>query len=169
MLKLEGDLKNADQVWILARTCRRLWTDFRDELMPLAQKGKLRLLLLDPEGYALGLTAKSAIWDRPNDRYRLQRNVMHFLEGLEAFCREDGLDKFVRTIDYLPAWTLILINPGSEGGVIDGGRIYVEMSTYRSHPRKRPSFTISSDNDYDLFSEFRDEYNKMWDEAMEAW
>lgn len=169
IFELEGDLKNADRVWILARTCRRLWTDFSDELMPLAQKGKLRLLLLDPEGYALGLTAKSAIWDRPDDGYRLKRDVMRFLEGLEDYCQKDGLDKFVRKIDYLPAWTLILVNPGNENGVIDSGRVYVEMATYRAHPRKRPAFTISSDNDYDLFSDFRDEYNKMWNEAAEAW
>jgi hypothetical protein len=167
--ELEGDFKNADQVWILSRTCRRLWTDFRDELIPLVHKGKLRILLLDPEGYALGLTAKSAIWDRPEEGYRIRNDVAHFLQGLEAFSQQNGLGKFVRKIDYLPAWTLILVNPGGESGVINSGKIYVEMATYRAHPRKRPCFTILSDKDYDLFSEFRDEYSKMWDEAKDAW
>jgi hypothetical protein len=167
--ELEGDFKNADQVWILSRTCRRLWTDFRDELVPLVQKGKLRLLLLDPEGCALGLTAKSAIWDRPEEGNRVRSDVAHFLEGLEAFSQQNGLGRFVRKIDYLPPWTLILVNPGGEGGVINGGKVYVEMATYRAHPRKRPCFTILSDKDYDLFSEFRDEYSKMWDEAKDAW
>jgi len=64
---------------------------------------------------------------------------------------------------------LILVNPGDENGVINDGKAYVEMSTYIAHPRKRPCFIISSDKDYDLFSEFRKEFCKMWDGAPGAW
>jgi len=102
--ELESDLRKSDQVWILSRTCRRLWGDFRDELTPLARKGELRLLLLDPDGHALGLAANPATWDRPEDRDLARQNVTHFLDSLQGLCQQHGLDKLeVRKIDYLPA------------------------------------------------------------------
>lgn len=167
--ELEDDLKHADQVWILTRTCRRLWSDFEDQLVPLIERDKMRLLLLDPNGHALSMTSMSVIWDRPEDGYNPGSDVARFLRGLQSFSQRGGLNSFVRKIDYLPAWTLILVNPGSESSVTNGGKIYVEMATYRAHPRKRPCFTILSDQDVDLFSDFCDEYRKMWDRAIPAW
>lgn len=167
--EIENDLKIADQVWILSRTCRRLWLDFSDELKPLAQKGKLRLLLLDPNGHALGLAAQSTDWDSPEDRDHNRANVVQFLKYLEGFSQQKGLGQFVRTIDYLPAWTLILVNPLGKGGSANGGKIFVEMATYRANSRKRPCFTILSDKDYDLFYEFCEEYSRMWQVADPAW
>jgi hypothetical protein len=170
MTELEEDLRRADQVWILSRTCRRLWADFSDELTLAAQRGGLRFLLLDPEGHALGLTVKSTTWDIPGDGELLRQNVKHFLNSLEALCQDNALNKLsVRKIDYLPAWTLILVNPGDGSDVVDNGKAYVEMATYRAHPRKRPCLTISSDKDYDLFCEFREEFSKMWERATAAW
>ena len=167
--EIKRNLKAADQVWILSRTCRRLGLDFTDELEPLAQRDKLRLLLLDPKGHALGLTAQSTKWDSQQDRNHMRTNVVQFLKYLEDFSQENGLGQFVRTIDYLPAWTLILVNPIAEGSTAGGGKIYVEMATYRADSRERPCFTVLSDNDYSLFSEFCEEYSRMWQEADPAW
>jgi hypothetical protein len=167
--ELEADLKHADQVWILTRTCRRLWSDFEDQLVPLIERDKMRLLLLDPNGHALRMAYMSAFWERDEGGQNPGSNVGGFLGWLEASSQASGWRRFVRKIDYLPAWTLILVNPGSESGISNDGKIYVELATYRAHPRKRPCFTVFSDQDLDLFSEFCDEYRKMWDKAIPAW
>jgi len=167
--ELEADLKHADQVWILTRTCRRLWSGFEDQLVPLIERDKVRLLVLDPNGHALRMAYMSAFWERDEGEQNPGSNVGGFLRWLEDSSLASGWRQFVRKIDYLPAWTLILVNPGSKSVVSNDGKIYVELATYRAHPRKRPCFTILSDQDFDLFSEFRDEYDKMWDKAMPAW
>ena len=94
LAELENDLKHADRVWVLSRTCRRVWSDFNRELEGVAQKGELRFLLLDPTGHALGLTTEPATWDKPEDRDLLRRNVERFVSFLQELCEKNGLHQF---------------------------------------------------------------------------
>ena len=162
---LSQRLLQTDEVWILSRTCRRLWTDYGDELQTIARRGGLRLLILDPNDGALNMVARSAAWQRPGDGERLKTDVEQFVNRLEHIQGTLRLNHFeVRLIDYLPAWTLILINPNKSDGIV-----YVELATYRSHPRKRPSFVVERGVDYDLFDQLRSEFEEMWNSTQPAW
>lgn len=158
-------LATADEVWILSRTCRRIWSDYQEELRTVAQRGGLRLLLIDPSDGAVEMVARSAIWQQPDDGAMLKLDIERFLDRLERIQGTVRLNKFeVRVINYLPAWTLILVNPGRSDGVI-----YVELATYRSHSRKRPTFAVRCGYDNDLFEQFRYEFEQMWNDAQPAW
>jgi hypothetical protein len=163
--ELSKRLLQADEVWILSRTCRRLWTDYGDELQTIARRDGLRLMILDPNDGALNMVARSAIWQQPGDGERLKSDVEQFvnrLNNIRGTLRLNGFE--VRLIDYLPAWTMILINPRQNDGII-----YVELATYRSHPRKRPSFAVECSVEFDLFDQLRGEFDEMWNRAQPAW
>jgi hypothetical protein len=163
--ELSSHLLQADEVWILSRTCRRLWTDYEEELRTIAARNGLKLLLLDPNNGALKMISKSAVWQQPGDGDRLKSDVEQFITRLERVRGTLRLDKFeVRLLDYLPAWTLVMINPHKDSGVI-----FAELATYRSHPRKRPSLKVECGVDYDLFNHLRYEYEEMWNSARSAW
>ena len=155
-------LGQADHVWILSRTCRRVWADNEEELQTVSKRGGLKLLFLDPADGALGMVAKSAVWDQPGDGQRLKSEVEHFIQLLKLVQERLSLDKLeIRLIDYLPAWTLILIDPDKDDGVI-----YVELATFRSSSYKRPSFIVDSRTDHTLFEQFRDDFKEMWNRAQ---
>lgn len=165
MQELSRRLMQADEAWILSRTCRRLWGDYQEELQAVAKRGGLRLLFLDPDNGALDMVARSAIWQQPGDDERIKTDVRHLINHLEYVQAKLHLNELaVRLIDYLPAWTLILINPRKNDGII-----WVELATYRSHPRKRPSFVVECSLDNDLFGQFRAEFEQMWQDAHPAW
>lgn len=165
MQKLGSRLMQADDVWILSRTCRRLWYDYQEELQAVAKRGGLRLLFLNPDNGALDMVTRSATWQQPGDGERIKADVDYFVSRLEHIQTHLHLNELaVRLIDYLPAWTLILINPRKNDGII-----WVELATYRSHPRKRPSFMVECSLDNDLFDQFRAEFEQMWQDAHPAW
>lgn len=163
--EINRGLTQADEVWILSRTCQRLWVDYQDELQNIARRNGLKLLLLDPSNGAFNMIEKSTIWQQPGDGDRHKIEVSHFVSRLDCVRKTLELNNFeMRVIDYLPAWTLILINPRRNDGVV-----YVEMATYRAHSRKRPSFVLNCDLDNHLYDQFRNEFEQMWDDAKPAW
>ncbi len=165
MKELSDHLLQADEVWILSRTCRRLWSDYEEELRTIAARNGLKLLFLDPSNGALKMISKSAVWQQPGDGDRLKSDVEQFITRLERVRGALHLDKFeVRLLDYLPAWSLVMINPHKDTGVI-----FAELATYRSHPRKRPSLKVECGVDYDLFNQLRYEFEQMWNSARSAW
>jgi len=165
MHEISGHLMQADEVWVLSRTCRMLWKDYQVELQVVARRDGLKLLFINPDDGALDMVAKSAIWWQADDGKRLKADVEHFVRRLKLVQEKLDLDKLeVRLIDYLPAWTLILINPRKDDGVI-----YVELATYRSHSRKHPGFLVKCCSDASLFYQFRDEFEQMWNDAQLAW
>lgn len=111
------------------------------------------------------MITRSAIWQQPGDGERLGTDVEYFVNRLRLIQKTLHLNRLaVRLFDYLPAWTLILINPRKNDGVI-----YVELATYRSHPRKRPSFMVERGLDNDLFDQLRNKFEQMWQNAQPAW
>ncbi len=159
MPDIDRRLGVSHEVWILSRTCSRIWQDFNDEFKRLLSDntGTLRLMMVDPEDGAVKMIVNSAEWDDSNNVDLWQRNSRDFLARLAHF--QNGRFQ-IRTIDYLPAWTLMLIDPLSASGVI-----YVELSTYQSNSRNRPTFVLEARRDEHLFQTFRGEFEAMWARA----
>lgn len=99
------------------------------------------------------------------DGDRLKSEVLYFITRLEHMQGILRLEKLrVRLIDYLPAWSLIFVNPTKDNGVV-----YVELATYRSHPSRRPSFAVRRNVDYELFQQLYVDFEQMWQDAIPAW
>jgi hypothetical protein len=171
MQNIRADLGQADEVWILSRTCRRLWSDYQEELRRVARYAQsaavdelcgLRLLFLDPENGALDMVSRSAEWSRPEDSQQLKGSVESFIEYLVGVQEHLNFDcRFeVRVIDHLPAWTLIFVNPRKDDGVV-----YVEMATYRSPSLVRPCLVVQRDKDNAVYRMLLEDFELMWKAA----
>lgn len=162
--EIEQRLLLAQEVWILSRTCTHLWQDYNDQFMRLLSdgRGNVRLMLVDPNDGAVKMIVRAAEGFERSTNVDLRRaNIEDLLTRLARLRSQIGEKSLqVRTIDYLPAWTLLLIDPLSGAGVV-----YVELATFRSNPRNRPTFSLIADKDKKLFEQFRTEFETMWNRA----
>jgi hypothetical protein len=154
----------AKEVWVLSRSCIRIWEDYHDQFTELLgdDKGIVRLMLVDPNNGAVKMLVKNSMGFEHFDAFNLlQTDINGFLARQAWLCSQpEGKNLQVRTIDYLPAWTLIIIDPGSDRGVI-----YVELGTYCAKSRGRPTFSLMADGDTQLFQLVREEFETMWKHA----
>lgn len=163
--EISNCINKAQEVWILSRTCREIWRKDNKHLRELPNRKGLRLLFINPEKRALDIVVRTTEFRLPGDQDRTREDVTLFVERLRRFQLSENLSNFeVRLIDYLPAWTLIFINPNGRNG-----RIYVELATYHSNWDDRPTFMVERNKDGDLFYHFCNEYKKMWNDATHAW
>jgi hypothetical protein len=176
MDEIETRLASAKEVWILSRTGARFWQDYHDQLQGLLdRKGAIRLLVVDPCDGALRMIADSvelarsrdvpglrAIPANSSDRVTLLRaqvdDFVGYIANLSSQISKGRLA--LRMIDYLPAHTLVILNGSSEQGII-----YVELGTFHSDGRNRPTFSLIKTKDKRLYTLYYDEYQAMWDSA----
>ena len=163
--EIDQRLGLAKEVWILSRTCIRLWWDYQDQFMKLLSDGQhvVRLMLIDPDDGAVKMMVENSRGFGHFDAFsQLQADIKAFLAQQAWLCSQpNGKSLQVRTIDYLPAWTLIMIDPRSDTGII-----YVELGTYCANSRKRPTFSLLASRDTQLYRLFREEYETMWSHAQ---
>jgi hypothetical protein len=140
----------------------------------LDQKGTIRLMLVDPRNGALQMMADNTelarlheisgqftrIPENSNNRLdRLRGQVQDFVEYITHMSKQVGKGRLaLRIINYLPAHTLVIINGKSEQGII-----FVELGTFRSNGRSRPTFCLFKAKDKQLFDLYYDEFLAMWD------
>lgn len=150
------------EVWVLSRTCAGIWWDFKEQFEQLLSDDYsiVRLMLVDPDGSAVQMIADSAMGISDCDL--LRKNIKSFfVELAELQPRfKGGLE--VRVLDHLPAWTLLLIDPKDDRGVI-----YVELAAFRANCQKRPTFRLVKKADKEWFERFQEEFEVMWDRAQE--
>jgi hypothetical protein len=175
---IEASLASAKEVWILSRTCTRLWEDYQVQLQGiLKNKGAIRLLLVNPHNGASEMIANSTEMDRrleingiflkqmPTDYnnrlVQLRAQVEDFVGYISNVSEQIGNEHLaLRMIEYLPAYTLVIINGGSEKG-----KIFVALGTFRSNSRSRPMFSLCKLRDKRLFTLYYEEFKAMWDAA----
>jgi hypothetical protein len=179
MEDIETNLASANEVWVLSRTCTRFWEDYRNLLQGILDRnGCIRLLLVDPHNGALKMIANSIELARSRDvagqRFLkvipadgtnrlalLQAQVEDFVKYVAGYSSQVGAERLaLRMIDYLPAHTLVIVNGASEQGVI-----FVELGTFHSDGRSRPTFSLRRIKESQLYSLYIDEYQAMWEYA----
>jgi len=180
--EIEANLASAKEVWILSRTCVTFWEDYTPQLKHvLDRKGSVRLMLVDPSNGALRMIAKSAKFVRAHDMNKgqfstvtldngfdrlfvLRARVNEFIEYITKYrlqIQKGNLD--IRTVDYLPSQTLVIINGRNEHGMM-----FVELGTFQANKRNRPTFFLQKSENKELFSLYLNEYEVMWASAKQA-
>ena len=161
---IEHRLWLAREVWILSRTCTRLWEDYNEQLMRLLsyEEAVVRIMMVDPNDGAVKMIVGAAEGFEHTADLDLRRatieDLLRQLTKLRSRLKAKNLQ--VRTIDYLPAWTLVMIDPLS-----DKGTIYAELATFRANSRNRPTLSLDAERDGRLFQVFRAEFEAMWERA----
>ena len=178
MEDIESQLNSANEVWVLSRTCTRFWEDYQTQLQKIIdRKGSLRFLLVNPGNGALRMIAdsvelirnhelsgkfKQVTQENASNRLALLRGrIEDFVQYITVVSTHVGKGHLeLRTIEYLPAHTLVIINGHNEEGII-----FVELGTFSANGRNRPTFALVKSKDTELFSLYYNEYKVMWDSA----
>lgn len=168
---LRMQIKDAKEIWLLSRTGQGIvGITFREELDFVIMNARdyntprIRLLFLDPQtdkNSALTMVAQV------QEKFAISKEWVIRVNTERAQCFLDYLKTTygsrieLKVIDYLPAWTLLIINPHSR----DANSIaYVELATYEANERTRPTLKITP-ADIKYFDMFIKEFNKMSDAA----
>jgi len=162
--ELTSAMKTSDEIWLLSRTGRGWWRNYRSELENIIQKGgENRFLFVDPTNGALKMVEKTSRseWE-PTDSYaEFQKKMVSFLNWLNNTYQQRRFS--LKVIDHLPAWTLIMLNPSKTR---NGSIIYIEMATYHSGSGARPVFKVEP-RDTEYFAKFVNEFEEMWQAATQ--
>lgn len=177
---IETKLASAKEVWLVSRTCATFWDDHRDNLKKVLKKkgSSIRLMLVDPSNGALRMIANSAKFTRERDLnksqfprvtiengsnpiVRLRERVNEFIEYITNYkLQNPNVNLNLRTIDFLPPFTLVIIDATRQQGMM-----FVELGTYQSHRRDRPTFTLYKATNQELFTFYLNEFEAMWENA----
>ena len=96
-----------------------------------------------------------------NRLVQLRKQVEDFVHDMTTLSIHLGKKRLeLRTVEYLPAHTLLIINGSSEYAAI-----FVELGTFNANGRNRPTFSLHKDRNMSLFRLYYDEYQVMWDTA----
>ncbi|MFT3894500.1 MAG: hypothetical protein QM730_22960 [Anaerolineales bacterium] len=180
--EIESALATAKEVWIFSRTCVTFWEDYSPQLKGiLERKGSIRLMLVDPSNGALKMIAKSATFMRSrelsngqfskvtaeggsNRLLGLRARVDEFIEYITNYKLQLAKGELnLRTIDYLPSSTLVIVNGRNGHGVI-----FVELGTFQANKHNRPTFFLDKSKNKELYSLYMNEYETMWESAKAA-
>lgn len=178
--EIKNNIKNADEIWLLSRTGINWWENFfMRPLNDLKNPPICRFLFICPDCLcpkknqripcnAMRM-AKSTMSDHDPKKAKIhdiQRNTLNIIKG--CFDKNNASNtnssqncSELRTINYLPSWALLIINPHKRNGK---SVIYVEFATFSDREKfQRPVSRITSS--MDLYNIFIDEFNNMWEKA----
>ena len=158
--EIKLSIMNADEIWLLTRTGQRFVNEtFKDQFDYIIKRDKkVCFLFLNPDDDALKMVAKPLGRNSINEK----KSAEVFLNELKSRYNNNTIN--LNVIDYLSAWTLIIINPNKK---IRESVIYVELATYHADAEDRPTFKVASDQEK-YFKKFIREFEEMW-KASSQW
>lgn len=159
--EIRNHLKSAKEIWLLTRTGQSFITYvYKKEFEEILKERKGRFLFLAPENLALEMVA-NVVKEKLEKLKSLIHNPIEYKEYLNSLREISKEEIDIRVIDYLPAWTLVIINPTK---LDDHSIIYIELATYRAKYNGRPVFKVTP-QDGEYFTMFLNEFNEMWKDA----
>ena len=158
-------IRTSSEIWLLSRTGQGWWRNYKDIFLDLFKKeGENRFLFIDPGNGALKMILNSAKeeweWnlDIKSDFDIYQKKISLFLSWL---CTNFKKSLEVKTIDYLPAYALLISNPNNKN--MDSV-IWIFLATFRAGIGGRPVCKVTIKDSY-YFEKFFTEFNLIWNEA----
>jgi hypothetical protein len=155
-LDLGQRIARADDIRLAGVTLSRTVRAYVDDLQTSLERGaSVKVLVIDPTGTVPEEAARrSTIPDQPDVFEHRVRSTLYVLRDLRASKRLE-----VRLLPFMPAFGLLMLDPGDDDGVI-----YVELGTHRSSGRD-PAFTLTAHRDHDWCRHFAGEFDRMWEVA----
>ena len=156
--ELKVRFRESEEIWFLTRTAQGWLRNYKEELKNLFDKNNIQLIVVDPDNKcACEMVASSSVdeWDTQPNINEWCTKYKNFLNWLKNNTGQHPLN--LKIIDYLPAYTLIFINPNhcNKEPVI-----YVELAKYISGSNDRPVFRVTPQDNL-LYNVFIEEYKKI--------
>lgn len=154
-------LDDAREVWLIGTHHSAALTAYHQIFQnKLRDSGKLRFLLIDPDGAASKMAAM-----RFPGRVSPEQERMRILSSLQTLSalREIAPDKVeIRVIDFLVDYTAYVLDPESPSGMI-----YVERATYKTSGGARKPKFVYRKRDGRWFDHVRTEVGHLWESATD--
>lgn len=159
---LESRLENAREIFITGGSLFRLSSEYLglfDKL--LANECRIKLLLLDPNSYSARLVARNIVYEIAD--FEVYKSYINSSLSSFSKLREKYNDKVqIRVSEYLPAFSLLGINPS-----LDTGKIMVELYVHNIPTRERPHIDIFRRNDPFWFEFYNSQFNSLWNDSVD--
>ena len=162
---IKSSLATAEKVWLLSRTGRGWFKDYRQgrEMKAILSKDSdNRLIFLNPSNGALKMHCEVST-DAPwfvspiLNTVAIRSGCSELYNGLLSE-RDKGAFHFdIKVTDYLTSFNLLIINPESEE---QDSIIYLELNRFGSGSVKRPVSKITYGDKY--FEVFLNEFKEIW-------
>lgn len=154
-------LDDARELWLIGTHHSAALTAYHQIFQnKLRSAGKLRFLLVDPNGAASKMAAMRFPGRVDPDQERMR--ILSSLQTLSAL-REVAPDKVeIRIIDFLVDYTAYVLDPESPSGVI-----YVERATYKTSGGARKPKFVYKRRDGRWFEHVRTEVGHLWESGTD--
>jgi len=152
---LAHDIEKASEIWLSGVTLRILDSNFLQFEKALRNGCKLKVLLVDPFGFASDMAAMRS-YSQPGDANRTKVRIQNTLAD---FCHLHDLtqgDVEIRTVDFPLGHRLIAINPE-----LVSGTLYIANYPFRVSGGSRPKFVIDA-TDGKWYDFYKEEFNLLW-------
>jgi len=163
--KIAKRLWQAKEVWVFSRTCAGFWAEYDeqlDNLLAFNNESIIKIISVDPSNGAVKMIEKYTEFKHQNEAKLVKTNIEAFLKDKKELSDKYPGKIYIHVIDYLPPWSLTLIDPNTKEGII-----YVELATFAANSGNRPTFSLKYENDKMLYNKFRKDFEDILKEAIE--
>jgi hypothetical protein len=166
-VEIDEKIRGADKIYLLSRTGQKWW---EHHLKGKLMNQDLYLLVLDPRyekdsAFRMHFTSDIEM-DKNNQVYpdilELERKkAFRFLNNLV-----DETKFQIRVLNYLPAWSLLIIDNSITKKHSGQSIIFCELAPYNFTSGNRPIFKITEDHNT-CFKFFKNEFDELWERAKD--
>jgi hypothetical protein len=151
-------LENAHIVYFWGLSFERMIPNLQKLLLQRLQAGaEIKFILLEPNSAA----SRMASMRHPLEKNEALLNSvligsLDILQNIKA--QISSPEKLqIRTVDYFPAWTIMLVDPHKSTG-----KLFLSLVSFNDPNEVRPSmvFTVEKNNDWILY--FNDQFERIW-------
>jgi len=157
---LEERLKYTKNVQISGASLFRLTTEYMNLFEDKANEGCVfKFLLLDPNCEATKLVATNIVYEI-NDIVMNISNINNTINSLKQLQKKYPENIEIKTVDFLPAYSLIITDSHKESGVVR-----LELYTQLIPTRNRPQLVFYKSREPKWYDFFVNQFDIMWNNA----
>lgn len=169
--EIQKNILNAEEIWLISRTGRGWWTHYFKERFENKDKDlSAKFLFVDSDSPAVDMikAGSDPDWVISNDNNIRDDNYLR--NDMKKFYRMlfdkinhnqkilNKSENILRCINYLPPWTLLIINPTKKNA---DSVVYVELGRFTADYLSRDTFKVYPGVS-SPFDAFIDEFEKVW-------
>lgn len=160
--ELRNPIENFRELLLVGINLRRLTISYHNTLFKQIKSGAmLKVILVNPDGLALQFLAdRSTIHRTPDAMTKSICMTLHNLADIYAEIPQGRLE--VRVLDYVPSYSMIIVNPKDAKGIIR-----VDTYPYKVSPEENPGFFVNENVNHEWRKFFIEQFDKLWNSAKE--
>jgi len=158
---IEHYIKNSKSIDLLGFSLTNVLNKYVATLRDNINDGvKIRIILSDPDSLAPKVAALSS--DIPNNIEYFKKRLRSSLGTMEYLLRQDAIEKNIdiKLLPFPPHFAYYCFTDNKENS-----SVFIEMYAHKSGYGNHPWFSLSKDEDYNLYNYFANQFENLWEYA----